>query len=155
MTTRTFLTLTVALILGTLIGCGSSEQRPPTIHYGEDISEMGMIISDPRYAAALVPQQGSPILFDDIGELFKYRQSHAPPATATPYVNDFNQKRWLRAEQAWYLRSGAILSPMGWGIAAFGDETTVRQAQVDRGGEILTWHDIQSRDWSKPAGPGR
>ena len=75
--------LRLALAFGLLAGCaGASEARPPAIRYGQDVSEHGMIISDPRFAAAALPERGEAILFDDIGELLKYRQDPTPRTTA-------------------------------------------------------------------------
>lgn len=152
--TRRFAMLIVMVIAIGLNGCGSrtSEPQPPTIHYGQDTSEMGMIISDPRFAAAIIPTQGDPILFDDIGELCRFRQIHQQPVLAQ-FVHDFHDTRWLRAEQSWYLLSPQVRSPMGWGLAAFGDEATALQAQAERGGTVLTWGDLRRRDWSRPPIP--
>ena len=138
-----------------LAGCAgqSAETQPPTIRYGRDVSEHGMIISDPRFAAAALPERGDAILFDDIGELLKYLQAH-PANYRAHYVNDYTTKRWLRAEDARYLLSARINSPMGWGLAACGDDAAARQLQGERGGELLTWAELRSRDWSgRPPGP--
>ena len=146
--------LCLAAVVGLLAACGgSAEARPPTIRYGQDVSEHGMIISDPRFAAAALPERGEAILFDDIGELLKYRQAH-PQQYRELYVNDYAAKEWLTAERAWYLLSPAIRSPMGWGLAAFADEASARAAQGERGGAVLTWSELQARDWSgQPPGP--
>jgi copper chaperone NosL len=142
--------LGLALALGLLAGCAdASGARPPAIRYGQDVSEHGMIISDPRFAAAALPERGEAILFDDIGELLKYHQAH-PQDYRALYVNGYLDKQWLRAEEAWYLQSRQIRSPMGWGLAAFADEPAARRVQGEFGGEILTWTDVLARDWSGP-----
>ena len=148
------LVLGLALAIGFLAGCGgAAEPQPPTIRYGRDTSEHGMIISDPRFAAAALPERGEAILFDDIGELLKYYQAH-PQSYRALYVNDYLDKRWLRAEDAWYLQSSQIRSPMGWGLAAFADESAARRVREEFGGEIRAWSDLLARDWSgQPASP--
>ena len=55
-----------------LVGCGGSADagKPPKIDYGRDACERcRMIISEERFAAALVDQDGRKTLFDDPGEL--------------------------------------------------------------------------------------
>ena len=112
-----------------------------------------MIISDSRFAAAALPERGEAILFDDIGELLKYRQDH-PQNYRALYVNDYIEKAWLRAEDARYLESPQLRSPMGWGLAAFVDEAAARRVQGEFGGAILTWADLLARDWpGQPPGP--
>ncbi|MEZ4563452.1 MAG: hypothetical protein R2853_12005 [Thermomicrobiales bacterium] len=51
---------------------GQTETRlPPKISYDRDTcTRCGMIISDERFAAALVAPDGSVQLFDDVGEVF-------------------------------------------------------------------------------------
>ena len=146
--------LGLALALGLLAGCaGDDEARPPAIRYGQDVSEHGMIISDPRFAAVALPERGGAVLFDDIGELLKYHQAH-PQHYRALYVNDYLDQQWLRAEGAWYLQSRQIRSPMGWGLAAFADEPAARRVQGELGGRILAWAELQARDWSgQPPGP--
>ena len=150
----TGLLLLVAL-LAALTGCGgtSGEPQPPTIRYGQDVSEMGMIISDPRFAAAIIPERGDAILFDDIGELCKYVQTHPSLLARARFVHEFAGAGWLRAERAWYVRSAEFRSPMGWGVAAFGEEAAARQAQRERGGDVLTWDALARQDWSHPPAP--
>ena len=142
--------LLILLFALVLSGCASqgSEPRPPTIHYGEDVSAgCGMIISDPRFATAALPRDGDPLLFDDIGDYLSYSQSHHLVPRAV-FVHDFQTKDWLRADEAWYLLSPNIHTPMGSGLAAFAQEATARQFQAKESGEVLNWSSVTSRTWS-------
>lgn len=140
-----------ALALLILGACGdrAAAPQPPAIRYGVDVSEHGMIISDERFAAAALPASGAPVLFDDTGELFKYRQAR-PQEFRALYVKDYATRQWLQAEQAWYLLSPQIQSPMGWGLAAFQSEAAARQQQASAGGEVLDWTATTKRDWKRP-----
>jgi copper chaperone NosL len=147
----------VAVILATLLsGCGDSEASldPPEIHYGEDISEMGMFVVDPRYTVAALPGDSDKwLLFDDIGEFFKYLDLHPDTEFRAMWVNDYRDKDWLKAEDAWYVESSKIKSPMGWGIAAFRDEADARATAEDAGGTVMTWQETREREWAEPPGP--
>lgn len=147
----------LALLALLLTSCGdrSGAIQPPTIQYGRDLSEHGMIISDERFAAAALPASGDPVLFDDTGELLKYRQAH-PQSFRALFVHDYQSKQWLPAEQSWYLLSARLTSPMGWGLAAFTTEAAARDYQGRFGGEVLRWPELTGRSWTVPgASPTR
>jgi copper chaperone NosL len=151
-----FAVLAIAVVV--LAGCGGEKEvslDPPTVKYNEDISEMGMFVVDPRYTAAWLPTEGNDwILFDDIGEMFKYRFARFPDSEPrVVWVNDYNDQQWIKAEEAWYLESTDINSPMGWGLAAFRDEASARERQSEFGGTVLSWSDVQARPWSAPPAP--
>lgn len=136
----------------TLSACGSQAAgpAPPAIRYGVDVSEHGMIVSEERFAAAALPPSGPAILFDDTGELFLYRQSHGKDYRAL-YVHDFKTRQWLRAEDAWYLLSERIPSPMGWGLVAYATEAAARDGQAEWGGQVLDWAAVSAREWKRKA----
>ena len=150
----------LALGLGSalaLAGCGGDKKSsldPPDVKYNEDTSEMGMFVIDPRYTAAYLPEDGDWILFDDIGELFRYRVMRFPEnAIRVIWVNDYHDKAWVNAQEAWYVQSPEINSPMGWGLAAFRSEEAARQMQTDVGGEVMTWNDVLAQTWHAPPAP--
>lgn len=140
-----------------LVGCGGDKQsglNPPDVKYNVDTSEMGMFVVDPRYTAAYLPEKGDWILFDDIGELFRYRVTRFPEnAVRVIWVHDYHDKTWMNAEDAWYLESPEISTPMGWGLAAFRSEGDARQMQSDVGGEVMSWTDVLARTWNAPPAP--
>lgn len=145
--------LMVGLIALLALGaCGqqAAGTAPPTIRYGVDVSEHGMIISEERFAAAALPPSGPALLFDDIGELFLYRQTHGGEYRAL-YVHDFKTSQWLRAEDAWYLVSERIPTPMSWGLVAYGTETAAREGQAEWDGQVLDWAAASSREWKRRA----
>jgi copper chaperone NosL len=138
-------------------GCGGDKTvslDPPEVKYNEDISEMGMFVVDPRYTAAYLPEDGDWILFDDIGEMLRYRVvRHPETKVRVIWVNDYNDRKWLKADEAWYVQSIEVNSPMGWGLAAFRDEASARAFQSEMGGELLTWSDVLGREWTAPPAP--
>ena len=136
-----------------LIGCGRPDGRlePPEIRYGRDVcAQCGMIVSDPRFAAAAATADGTMSIFDDIGDLLAYRKANQPDWAAI-WVHDYDTQEWLRAEDAWYLLSPGIHSPMGWGIAAFASEDAARARQGELGGELLRWEELLARELPYPA----
>lgn len=152
------MTTLVAFAVLLLAGCGGEKKvslDPPEVKYGQDISEMGMFVTDPRFTVAYLPEEGSKwILFDDIGELFKYQVTfHPDQKPRVIWVNDYLDKTWLKVEDAWFVQSPSINSPMGWGIAAFRDENAARSMQQDTGGTLMRWDDVKKLDWKAPPAP--
>ena len=128
------------------IGCAQpAEAKPPTLRYGVDVSAgCGMIISDPRFAVAAQPQDGDPLLFDDIGDFLDYSKTHQPKLQAV-WVHDYLSKEWVPAEKAWFVASPAIVTPMNAEIASFADEATARAQVAATQGKLLDWSAVRSR----------
>jgi copper chaperone NosL len=89
------------LFLGSvLFGCARAPDVnvPPEIYYGEDIcEECGMIISEPRFAAAIYRVDGTAQAFDDIGGMSSYLAKNDVDI-ATYWVHDYETEEWLKAE---------------------------------------------------------
>lgn len=145
---RAFLVLLTA---GTVVACrrrGALE--PPEIRYGRDVcAECGMIISDPRFAAAAATADGETLIFDDIGDLLSYRAKHSPQWVAI-WVHDYENEQWIRAEEAWYVASAAVRTPMDWGLAAFASEEAARRRQGEWGGQVVRWEELVARPLEHP-----
>jgi copper chaperone NosL len=144
-----FLPFLVLLWGWLLAGCarGSAEPAPPEIRYGEDIcQECQMIISDPRFAAGYAyeigPGRYQSLAFDDIGDMLAHAARHPEHAVVAWYVHDYHSQEWLDATQAIYVRSSALHTPMGHGLAAFADPAAAQALAAERGGTVLTWEEL-------------
>jgi nitrous oxide reductase accessory protein NosL len=102
-----------------LAGCHSGHaHRPPTLRFGEEACDScRMIISDERFAAALVTPAGDALKFDDVGCLIEHEAGHLRP-DVTYWVRDSSTGQWLSARTAMFVHSPRVVSPMGFGLAA-------------------------------------
>jgi len=142
--------LFVCLAVAAAAGCGGGAdpaRTPPTIAYGEDVcAACGMIVSDPRYAAALVVQEEPAgtrtLLFDDLGELFAYERERPQLRVLRRWVRDAassvesasDPSAWLALEEAWCVFAESLQTPMATGVAAYGSqEAAERSAQAHDG----------------------
>ncbi len=149
---RVFLPL-LALALALLAACGQSvnTNEPPEIVYGQDTCDRcNMIISEERYAAAYWTAEGEARRFDDIGGMLAFITEEREEA-ASYWVHDFNSVKWIRAEEASYVLDGDLMTPMGFGIAAFAD-AEMAQMMAD-GREIVmvaTFADLLAMNMTMP-----
>ena len=140
--------LTVLLTLG---GCTARPVAPaaPTIHFGEDMcSDCGMIINEPRFAAAYAAQQGEgsyqTFIFDDIGDMLRHMQQNTTLTGAGWWVHDYDSEEWIDATTAFYVVSDQIKTPMNHGIAAFSAEDAANTLAAEVGGDVLDWDKVRA-----------
>lgn len=130
----------LVLLTWMLTACARpSGPRPPDIAYGKDpCAECGMIINDPRFAAAYVTRDGQARLFDDIGDMVVHYRKHLEDVVAF-YVHDYETRAWIDATQAFFVHALSIPSPMGYGLAAFSDRSRAEAFARAHGGEVRDW----------------
>jgi copper chaperone NosL len=128
---------------GFLAGCWPVDiNTPPTVRFGEEAcASCRMIISDERFAAALVTAAGDTLKFDDIGCLVKHEAGRVRP-NATCWVRSFRGQEWLKAPDATFLRAPGISSPMGYGLAALSDGRTAEELATHRGSRSFRFGEL-------------
>lgn len=98
----------------------NAEPQPPEINYGFDVCDQcGMLISEPRFACAVVLEDGRALKFDDLGDMVMHHLDRPNLKVAAWFVHDHFTEAWIRGETAFYVSSASIASPMGHGLAAF------------------------------------
>lgn len=126
-----------------LVSCGGpSPDGPPVVVVGDDVcASCNMIISDERFACASVAEtdRGSvPRLFDDLNCQIAYERAHPDERFGHRWVHDYAGGGWITAEDATYVRSGALRTPMASGTAAFASPDDARALLDSLGeGEII------------------
>lgn len=133
-------------LLMALAACSSDsgEAQPPEIHYGEDVCDAcGMLISEAKFAAASVDQDGTAHKFDDIGDLVAYYTQHANATVKAYFVHDYPSEKWLRAENAYFVQSPQIQTPMAHGIAAYADRAAAEAAAQKYGVPVVKFGELR------------
>jgi copper chaperone NosL len=114
---------------------------PEAVHWGvEECAQCQMVISDDRYAAQVVDQRGKTYKFDAIECMTAFLNSDSLAAADihSVWVAD-GREAWVRAEDAHFVHSETIRSPMGAGLTAHATADAARQLHAEVGGEILAW----------------
>lgn len=137
-----------AILLLCLVGSACAGRAdatgPPEIVYGRDLCvECGMLITEERFAAAY-RFDGEPKRFDDIGGMLLHgtKTGELPVAGDDAWVHDWDTRAWLSAPQAWYVVAESLITPMGYGIVAFGDEEAAAAFASARSGKVFTWTEL-------------
>lgn len=132
------------LVLFILTGC---EVQPVPIMFGkEECSFCKMTIVDRQHAAQLVTKKGKQFKFDAIEcMLNSLNQKHNAQENQIYLVSDYGKGTMTKAEDATYLVSQAIKSPMGAFLSAFSSRTEAMTTKDLHGGEIYTWEEIKKK----------
>jgi copper chaperone NosL len=130
-----------------LVGCaGAPDDGPPTVYFGQDVcARCSMIVSEESFATAVVTEvdgRREALAFDDIGCLFDWEAKAEQPVAAR-WVSSHDLTGWVKAESAWFARSADIRSPMGSGVAAFGDRAAADRLAGERAGTVTDWNGLR------------
>ncbi len=135
------LLLLVSCLLLFAVACARSAKiEPPEIAYGHDMCDVcGMLIGEPPFAAALLLNDGTTLKFDDLGEMFAYHQKNPDRQVRAWFVHDYESEVWLRGEEAFYVVSAQLQTPMGFGMAAFAEKSAAEKFAAQRQTQVLTF----------------
>jgi copper chaperone NosL len=132
------------LLMLCLIAC--SKDAVP-IHFGEDIcSHCKMIISDQRYGGELLTAKAKPYKFDSIECMAAYilKENEGSENIYSLWTIDFNKpEKLINADQAWYLLSNSLKSPMGLNLSSCLTHDNAESLKNLYGGEIMHWAAIK------------
>lgn len=137
----------IALVLTlSLAACGGGQAKiePPAIYYGEDVCDQcNMIISDERFAAAMIvevePGRTDSRVFDDIGGMLLYQNAHLELKVLARYVHDYETKEWLAAEDAYFVHSEQVHSPMNHGVIAAKTQEQAERLAAEFDGRVMAY----------------
>jgi copper chaperone NosL len=135
------------LLVQAIAACGPrppAEPQPPEIAYGQDLcAGCGMLIDEPRLAAAGITADGTALKFDDIIEMLGYPHLHPEVEVRAWFVHDYDTEVWLRAEDAHFVHSQGLPTPMGGGVVAFATREAAAAAAEAWDGALLTYNEAR------------
>jgi len=142
---RGVLAASVLLLVAGLAACG--EPGPREIRIGADeCAHCRMRVSVHGFASQLLTDRGLSYVFDSIECLAEFlgEGDEVPEERiGSLWVTNFKDPdAWLPAEDAVYLRSEAIRSPMGLNLSAYADRASAVTQSREYPGEILTWDQV-------------
>ncbi len=137
------LTFTFAALLAVLSAC---EPKPQPINYGSDGCEYcRMTITEPEFGSQVVNNQGRSFKFDSVECMAAYDLTTDNPENIhSLWVPNFLERdEWIEANEAVYLHSETLRSPMGLSLSAYADRASAEQMLQEHGGEIIDYNRVK------------
>lgn len=134
---------TAVLLVLALAAC---EAGPREIHAGaEECAHCRMLVSETRFASQLLTDRGRGLVFDSIECMAEFLDEEEDLRVRSLWVTDFERPgTWLPVDEAVFLQSQHLRSPMGLGLSAYADETAASRALREHGGELLDWAGVRA-----------
>lgn len=135
----------IALAFVSLLLLASCSVEPESVRYGEDqCAYCKMTIVDQTHAAQYVTLKGKQFKFDAI-ECMVNELNDSEKETASKWVANYpNPGEMTAAEDARYLISEAIKSPMGANLTAFASQDQAESIKQESGGETYSWSELKA-----------
>ena len=133
----------VIVILVVMVGCQTNSTEPVALAPEDMCSYCRMAISEKRYAAELLDGDGRAFKFDDIGCMGNFVNRNKSEIKAIAYfVMDFDERAWIKADDAYYVRSSEVTTPMSGGIIAFQTQAKAQQAAEKYHGTVQRFNEV-------------
>lgn len=138
------------VLLATLGGCERPEtDGPPTVYLGDSVcAQCNMIISDERWATSTVvaaPRGPDPRLFDDFNCQVAYEAEHPELDILERWSHSHATRQWIRTEEASFLVSPKLRTPMGSKAAAFAAAPEAETARRELDGDVMDFEALWAR----------
>jgi copper chaperone NosL len=139
------LVLSVAIFMG-------CEPKPQNINYGSDeCAYCRMMITDAEFGSQILNNQGRSYKFDSVECMTAYDLTEEGGNFHSKWVPNFlNREEWLMAENAVYLHSETLRSPMGLFLSAYLNREAAEEMKAQYGGEIVNYETVKQiieREW--------
>jgi copper chaperone NosL len=122
------------------------EITPEPLHLGaEECAHCSMLITERRYAAQLLNARGKAFMFDAVECLRGFVQDGTVAAADihSIWVTDAAAgDGWIAAEEAAFLHSPELRTPMGGGLAAYASAAAAAAAAAELNGVVMTWTEL-------------
>jgi copper chaperone NosL len=124
----------------------SCSVNPEPLQFGKDACHTcKMTLMDKKFGAEIVTKKGKIYKFDDMNCMINFHNSGHEPEENLAYrlVIDFaNPEKLINAQEAFYIKSENIKSPMASQVAAFSTKEQSDRHKKEWTGILLTWGEL-------------
>lgn len=135
-----------AIVIIVLVSLLSCKVEPEPLRFGEDACHAcKMTLMDKKFGAEIVTAKGKVYKFDDLNCMVNFLDSDDVQERDMAYrlVIDFSHpEKLIAAEDAFYLKSDKVKSPMASQIAAFESKENMESHKKEMKGIYLTWGEL-------------
>jgi len=139
----------IAIFLLCVIGLFSCSTDPQPLVYGKDACySCKMTLADKKFGAEVVTRKGKVYKFDDVNCMINFLNSGYVEEYDIAYrlVVDFaNPEKLIDANQAFFLKSDEIKSPMASQVAAFERKEDLDVFKKKLNGIFLVWGELMTQ----------
>lgn len=138
--------LLVAAAMAVLAACSGRVdlEAPPEIIYGRDLCDQcGMSIDEARFAASYITEAGETRRFESISDMFAYDLEN-DEAVYRYWVHDYETEEWVRGDEAFYVLSDNIVTPMGVGLIAAATQEGAETLAAQWDGTVLKFDNVMT-----------
>jgi copper chaperone NosL len=119
------------LVLFFFAACRSGALEPVEIESADMCSFCRMAISEKKFAAEIITQNDEVLKFDDIGCMLNYQKTSVGKSKAAAvFVMDYATMNWIKADEAFFVHSEKIKTPMSGGMIAFAQKENAEREAV-------------------------
>ena len=131
------------MLAGILFSCSVN---PEPLRYSQDACyTCKMTLMDKKFGAEIVTHKGKIYKFDDMNCMVNFHNSGIEPEDnmANRLVIDFaNPGILINAQEALFIKSDQVKSPMGGQVAAFSNPDQLNQFNKEWNGILLSWGEV-------------
>lgn len=133
----------IVSILALLVYSCSKEIKPEEIEPHDICYLCKMAISQLNFATEIITPDGEVYKFDDIGCMIEFKKMRELPNGSVMFVRDFYTNEWVRIENAYFVRSEKIQTPMNYFIVTFKTRESVEKFLNEYGGEEFPYEQLE------------
>ncbi len=139
-----------ALLCGMLLAaCAPGGPRPLALGQ-EPCTHCHMTIVQERFSAEAILPTGKVFAFDDVGCLADWLATAAEPPASVWVWSAIPGEGWLPAEEAVFIHSDSLRTPMGGNLAAARPGAGADSLRASLGGTLRRWPDLRAPDPPPP-----
>ncbi len=126
-----------------VVACSQADIKPQNITENDVCFRCKAAIVDKHYAAELVTKDGFVRKFDDLGCMLKYAKEKIGKANvAAYYAMDFPGVQWVKADEAFFVKSDKFQTPANGGILAFKDQAKAQALASQYQAQLIPFKDL-------------
>ncbi len=123
----------------------SKEMKPEEIEPHDICYLCKMAISQLEFATEIVTPDGEVYKFDDIGCMIEFSRMRDLPKGSVMFVRDFYTREWVKIQEAYFVRSEKIQTPMNYFIVTFKTRETLDKFMREYGGEEFPYEQLETK----------